>query len=195
MLPADFIGDFTQLLVVTDFVFEFRSVLEGHRIYNKVAVNIVGIQVDGDQHLIPIAPHPPCSFLANGECLLRRDLTLTEALNAVVSDHLATQTESPLHGDHFGIGVLRRAVDTAHKHFAVCFVIVPRIAQGGIQILVQIFRCGGLVGIVGVVQRGFQIFEHRPKACNSHTASPLSWQQKLSCDLLQHRVNFLVQLR
>ena len=181
--------------MVADFVFELCAVLEGHRIYNKVAMHIVGVQVDGNEHLIFVAPHPPCGFLADGECLLRRDLTLTEVLNAVVSDHLATQTESPLHGDHFGIGVLRRAIDTSHEHFAVGLVVVLRVTQSGVQILVQIFRCGGLVGIVGVVQRGFQVFEHRPKACNSHTASSLSRQQEFCCDLLQHRTNFFVQLR
>ena len=113
----------------------------------------------------------------------------------MVAHHLATQTEPPLDGDHLGVGVLRRAVDAAHKHFAVGFVIVLCVAQGSIQILVQIFRCGGLVGIVGVVQRGFQVFEHRPEACHRHTASPLSRQQEFCCDLFQHRADFFVQLR
>ena len=192
VLPANLIGDFTQLLVVTDFVFEFRSVLEGHGIHNKMAMHIVGIQMDADQHLIPIAPHPPCCLLADGECLLRCNLTLLKTLNAVVADDLSTQTEPPLDGDHLGVGVLRRAVDAAGKHLAVGFIVVLCIAQGSVQLLVQIFRCGGLVGIVGVVQCGFQIFEHRPEACHRHTASPLSGKQKLCCDLLQHRTNFLV---
>ena len=195
VFPADLIGDFSQLLVVADFVFELCAVLEGHRIYNKVAMHIVGVQVDGDEHLILISPHPSCGFLANGKRLLRRYLALTEALNAVVADDFSTQTEPPLDGDHLGVGVLRRAVDTAHKHLAVGLIVVLCVTQGGVQILVQIFRCGGFAGIVGVVQRGFQIFEHRPKACHRHTASPLSRQQEFCCDLLQHRTNFLVQLR
>ena len=93
-----------------------------------MAMHIVGIQMDGNEHLIPVAPHPPCCLLANGERLLRRGLTLTKALDAVVTHHLATQTESPLYGDHLGVGVLRRAVDTAGKHFAVGFVIVLCVA-------------------------------------------------------------------
>ena len=100
-----------------------------------------------------------------------------------------------LDGDHLGISVLRRAIDTSREHFAVGLIVVLCVTQGGVQILVQIFRGGGLVGIVGVVQRGFQIFEHRPESCHRHTASPLSGQQEFRCDLLQHRVNFLVQLR
>ena len=113
----------------------------------------------------------------------------------MVADDLSTQSESPLHGDHLGIGVLRRAVDTADKHFAVGFIVVLCIAQGGIQILIEIFRGSGLVGIVGVVQCGLQVFEHRPEACYRHTASPLSRQQEFCCDLLQHRADFFVQLR
>ena len=132
VLPADLIGDFTQLLVVADFVFELCAVPEGHGIHNKVAMHIVGVQVDGDQHLIPVAPHPSCGFLANGKRLLRRDLALAKALNTVVAHHLATQPKSPLDGDHLGIGVLRRAVDAAHKHFAVGLVIVLCIAQSGV---------------------------------------------------------------
>lgn len=174
----------------TPFFFSFALL-----IHNKMAMHIVGIQVDGNEHLIPVAPHSSCCFLADGKRLLRRYLAFTKALNTVVADNFSTQPEPPLDGDHLSVGILCRAVDTAHEHLAVGLIVVLCVAQGGIQILVEIFRGGGLVGIVGVVQRGFQIFEHRPKACNSHTASPLSWQQKLSCDLLQHRVNFLVQLR
>ena len=170
VLPADLIGDFTQLFVVADFILELCTVLEGHGVHNKMAMHIVGVQVDGDQHLIPLTPHSSGGFLADGERLLRRDLALTKALNAVVADDLSTQTESPLHSDHLGIGVLCRAVDTAHKHLAVGFIIVLCVTQGSIQILVQIFRVGGLVGIVGVVQRGFQVFEHRPKVRDRHTA-------------------------
>ena len=90
MFSADLIGDFTQLLVVADFVFELCAVLEGHRIYNKVAMHIVGVQVDGDEHLIFVTPHLSCGFLADCKCLLRCDLTLTKTLNTVVAHHLAT---------------------------------------------------------------------------------------------------------
>ena len=71
-----------------------------------MAMQIVGIQVDGDKHLILVAPHSSGGFLADFKSLLRRDLTLTKALNAVVADDLSTQTELPLHGDHLGVGVL-----------------------------------------------------------------------------------------
>ena len=160
-----------------------------------MTVNVVRVQVDGDKHLILISPHSPCGGFADFKGLLRRNLALLEALNTVVADDLTTKPEPPLHGDHLGVGVLPGAVDAADKDLPVGLVVVLHIPQGGVQILVQIFRGCGLVGIVGVVQRGPQIFEHRPEACHRHTASPLSGKQKLCCDLLQHRVNFLVQLR
>ena len=184
-----------QLLVVTDFVFEFRSILEGHGVHNKVAMHIVCIQVDGDEHLIPVAPHLPRGFFANCKRLLRRNLALLETLNTVVADDPYPQAESPLDGDHLGIGVLRRAVDAADEYLTVGLVVVFCIAQGGVQILVQILRGGGFIWIVGVIQRGLQIFEHRPKTSYRHTASPLSRQQECCCDLLQHRINSLVKFR
>jgi hypothetical protein len=58
-----------------------------------------------------------------------------------------------LYGNHFGVGVLRRTVDAANKQLTVCFIIIFRIAQGGVQVIIEIFRGGGFVGIVGVVQR------------------------------------------
>ena len=57
-------------------------------------MHIVGVQVNGNQHLISVAPHSPCGFLADGERPLRCNLTLTKTLNAVVTDHLATQAKS-----------------------------------------------------------------------------------------------------
>lgn len=40
--------------------------------------------------------------------------------------------KSPLDGDHLGVGILRRAVDAADKHFAVGFIIVLCVAQGSV---------------------------------------------------------------
>ena len=160
-----------------------------------MTVNVVCVQVDSDEHLILISPHSPCGGFADFKSLLRRDLAFPEALNAVVADYFSPQTEPPLHGDHLSVGVLRRAVDAADEYLTVGLVVVFCIAQGGVQILVQILRGGGFIWIVGVIQRGLQIFEHRPKTSYRHTASPLSRQQECCCDLLQHRINSLVKFR
>lgn len=87
-------------------------------------MHIVGVQMDSNEYLIPITPHPSCCLLADGECLLRRDLAFTKALNAVVAHHLATQPKPPLYGNHFGVGVLLGAVNTAYIHLAVGLIIV-----------------------------------------------------------------------
>ena len=56
--------------------------------------------------------------------LLRRDLIFTETLYPVITYDLATQTEPPLYGNHFGIGALLGAVNTAYIHLAVGLIIV-----------------------------------------------------------------------
>ena len=89
VFPADLVGYFPQLLVVADFILKFAAVLERHGIHHKVAMDVVCVQVDGDEHLILTSPHSPCSLLTNFKGLFRRDLAHLEALDAVVADHLS----------------------------------------------------------------------------------------------------------
>ena len=89
-----------------------------------------------------------------------------------------------------GARIIEVTADNWSKAFKV-----DKGSDDGIKKDMNVIAGGGLVGIVGVVQRGFQVFEHRPKACHRHTASPLSRQQEFCCDLFQHRADFFVQLR
>ena len=89
-----------------------------------MAMRIVCIQVNGHKHLIPIAPHLSDGGFADFKSLLRRDLTFTETLYPVITDNLATKSEPPLYGNHFGIGILLGAVNTAYIHLAVGLIIV-----------------------------------------------------------------------
>ena len=58
------------------------------------------------KHLILISPHFSGGGFADFKCLLRCDLAFTETLYPVITYDLATQTEPPLYGNHFGIGIL-----------------------------------------------------------------------------------------
>ena len=118
-------------------------------------MHIICIQMNGHKHLILVTPHPPCSFHTDFKGLLRCDVTSCKALYSVIPDYLSSQTESPLYGNHFGIGILLRAVDTANIHFAVGFVVVLGIRKRRIQIVIQISAVDGLIGIVGLVKRCF----------------------------------------
>ena len=89
-----------------------------------MTMQIICIQMHGHQHLIFVAPHPPGGGFADFKGLLRRDLTFTETLNPVIAHDLTTQTEPPLYGNHFSIGILLGAVNTADIHFAVGLIIV-----------------------------------------------------------------------
>ena len=106
MFPTYFVRYFPQLLVVADFVLKFCTVLKLHGIHNEMAMHIVCIQVNSHKHLILVAPHPPCSFHTDFKGLLRCDLARLKTLYPMITDDLATKSEPPLYGNHFGIGIL-----------------------------------------------------------------------------------------
>ena len=145
------IGDFAKLQPIPDTVTELFAVYKRNTIDNKMVVNVIGIKVGSDYHLIPCAPHLPCGFHSNLVCFFRCDLACGKALITVISDIFATFTETSLDGNNFVIGVVLRAVDTRYKHCLIGFIIILHIADGGIQIFVKVFLCGGFIGIVGVV--------------------------------------------
>ena len=113
-------------------------------------VDVIGIKVGSDYHLIFATPHLPCGFHSSLVRFNGCDLTCGKALIPVISDIFATFTETALNGNHFVVGVMLGAVDTRYKHRLVGFIIILHIADGGIQIFIKVFLCGGLVGIVGV---------------------------------------------
>ena len=120
-----------------------------------MAMHIVCIQMNGHKHLIPIAPHLSGGCFSDFKCLLRGDFARLKTLYSVVPDHLATKSKPMLYSNHFDIGILLGAVYTAHIHFTVGLIIVFSVRKRRIQIIVKIFSCSGLVGIVGIVKRCF----------------------------------------
>ena len=57
---ADSIGYFAKLQPITDTIAELFTVHKGNTIDNKMVVNVIGIQVGSNYHLIPC---PPTSFV------------------------------------------------------------------------------------------------------------------------------------
>ena len=148
---ADGIGYFAKLQPIPDAVAKLPAVHKGNTIDNKVVVDVIGVQVSGNYHLIFCAPHLPCGFQANLVCFVRCDLACGKALIPVIGDILAPFSETALHGDHFVVGVMLGAIDPGHIHGLVGLVIVFYILNGGVQIFVQVFLGGGLVRIVCVI--------------------------------------------
>ena len=120
-----------------------------------MAMHIFSVQMNSHKHLIPIAPHLSGGCFADFKRLLRRDLARLKTLYSVIPDNLATQTEPSLYGNHFGIGILLGAVNTANIHFAVGFVVVFSVRKRRIQIIVKIFSCSGFIRIVSIVKSCF----------------------------------------
>ena len=99
--------------MIADLVLELGTVLERHGIHHKMAMEILRVQMHGDEDLVSVAPHPTRRFLADGKGLLRRDFAFPEALDSVVAHHFAPQAEATLYGHHLRKGVLPGAVDAA----------------------------------------------------------------------------------
>ena len=71
-----------------------------------MTMQVVCIQMNGDENLIFVAPHTSGGFLADLKCLFRCDLAFGKALYAVIADDLSFHPNPTLDGNHFGIGVL-----------------------------------------------------------------------------------------
>ena len=144
-----------------------------------MAMQVIRIQMNGNKHLISVAPHPSCGLLADLKRLLRCNLSFGKALYAVIADDLSFHSESALYGNHFGIGILLGAVYPTDVHFLVGFVIVFGITERRVQILIEVFSRSGLVRIICVFERSVQIPADGPESCNCHiTFSPFRAKAK-----------------
>ena len=128
-LGADSIGDFSQLQAVADTVAEFLPVCKGNAIDYEMVVNIIGIEMRGDDHLVFCAPHHSSGFHADLMRFFGCDLSLGKALVSVIGDILSALTETALDGDHFVIGIVLGAVDTRNKCRVVGFRVILYIAN------------------------------------------------------------------
>lgn len=59
---------------------ELTLVLEGNNVDDKMTVQIVCVQTDGDEYLIFVAPHSVGCLSADGKCFFRRDFSRPKAL-------------------------------------------------------------------------------------------------------------------
>ncbi len=112
---------FAKLQPIPDTVTELLAVYKGNTIDNKMVVDVIGIKVGSDYHLIPCSPHLPCGFHSDGVCFGWCDLACGKTLIPVISDIFTTFTEAALYGNHFVIGVVLGTVDGRYKHRLVGF--------------------------------------------------------------------------
>ena len=85
------------------------------------------VQVRCDNHLETVAPHFLRQLHADFVCLFRRDFSLAETLETVITDDLALVLKLTLDDLHFLTRRGRVAVDTRHKELLLGLVAVGRV--------------------------------------------------------------------
>ena len=78
-LGAYLVGDLSKLQAVADTVAEFLPIGKGNAIDYKMVVDVIGIEMRGDDHLIFRAPHLPRGFYADLMRFFGCDLSLGKA--------------------------------------------------------------------------------------------------------------------
>ena len=88
-----------------------------------MAVQVICVQMNGNDDLIFVSPHSPRGLFADFERYVRCDLTGDEALIAVPRDDISATAEALLHGDHFSICVSLGAVDGVNVYLSVGLIV------------------------------------------------------------------------
>lgn len=127
----------------------------------------------GNDNLIILAPHSPCGFQTDCVCFFGCYLAGAKALVSVISDITAELAVTLFGSHHILIGSFCRAVDAADIHPLIRFVIVFDIAESVIQIFIEIFLIGGLVGITGIIDYFLQPVFDRPESGSLFTSISL----------------------
>ena len=160
VLPAQLVGNSSQVLILAPPLLILLAVHIGHRIDDEVVVQTSRVQMGGHQHLEPPAPHPTGQFHPDGVALLRSHLPGLETLVGVHGHYSFGFAELLLHRPHLRPGGGGAAVDAAHQ--------LGRFPQDGfLSVLRVVQRLGqtavlGLVRVGGVVHHAAQAVPHRP---------------------------------
>ena len=123
------VGDFSKLQAVANTVAKFLPVGKGNAIDYEMVVNVIGIEMGGNNHLVFCTPHHTSGFYADLMRFFGCNLSLGKALVSVVGDILSALTETALDGDHFVIGIVLGAVDARNKCRVVGFRVILYIAN------------------------------------------------------------------
>ena len=133
-----------------------------------MVVKINCVQVGSNDYLIILAPHTPCGFQSDSVCFFGSNLAANKTLITVIGNISAELAVTLFGCHHTLIGSLLRAVDAGHIHCSVGLLIVLNIAERRIQILIQEFFIGGLIGIASIVDHFLQPVFDRPESGGCH---------------------------
>ena len=131
----------------------------------------VGIQVGGNDDLKSVAPHSLGKFNADLVSLLWRNLTVLEALKAVVTDNLTRIVPLCFGNHHFISGSVRVTISTCDKETLLGLILISSVLHyidHRLQVGFGVFRVGGLFGIFGIVNWMVEPATHIPYLADRH---------------------------
>ena len=131
----------------------------------------VGIQVGGNDDLKSVAPHSLGKFNADLVSLLWRNLTVLEALEAVIADNLTRVAPSRFRNHHFISGGGRVTVYACDKETLLGLILIGSVLHyidHRLQVGFGVFRVGGLFGIFGIVDWVVEPATHIPYLADRH---------------------------
>lgn len=171
MLQTDLICDMPEIVLRLFLVLQSFSVHKGNGVDNKVAMQMLCIQVRCHNHLKPLAPHHVCKLYSNLLRLLRRDLIFLKAQITVIGLNPIRLVVLLLNRNKLVTGGRHIAVDTLAEKFPFGFFFVLRIGKNIFECLIfflGVFGIGGLFRIGCIVDDLTEPFRYLPKLayCN-----------------------------
>ena len=171
ILTAKLIGTLTEQPQICFVVVVVHTVRKRNRVHDKVIMQAVGIQVGGNDDLKSVAPHSLGKFNADLVSLLWRNLTVLEALKAVVTDNLTRIVPLDFGNHHFISGGGRVAIYTCDKETLLGLILISSVLHyidHRLQVGFGVFGVGGLFGIFGIVDWVVEPATHIPYLADRH---------------------------
>ena len=127
--------------------------------------------MSGNDDLKSVAPHSLGKFNADLVSLLWRNLTVLEALEAVIADNLTRVAPSRFGNHHFISGGGRVTVYACDKETLLGLFFIGSVLHyidHRLQVGFGVFRVGGFFGIFGIVDWVVEPATHIPYLANRH---------------------------
>ena len=171
MLQADLIGDMAEVVPRLFFVFQPLPIYKGNGVDDKMAVEMFGVQMGSDDHLIPLAPHLCRKLHSDLLRLFGRDLVFLKAQIPVIRLNPVCLAELFLDGNELVTSHRHIAVDPVAEKLVFRFLLVLRIGKHIFERLIifgRIFGVGGLFRIGRIIQHLTEPDAYLPKLCYCH---------------------------
>ena len=114
-------------------------------------VDIIGIEMGGNDYLVVCAPHSFCRFYTDTVRFSGSDFICYKTLIPVISNIAAKFPIPPFGCHHTLVGSLLRTVNARHIHCLVGLLVILHVTERRPQVLVQELFIGGFIGVLRIV--------------------------------------------